>query len=379
MKLSVKCGMIGLLTVLAVSLTGCSPKVIQQPSIANPKANSTGDTGSGKVTMLNNTPAATLPILKHGDVSYVSGNRIAELLQFNTKWDANRVTYQIGDFDATFELKANSRDALVDEDTISLAQAPILHQSMIYIPVSALAQLFSDYTSFEISENEVKVHPSSEITVGSIDGPEEPNTGGEEDFLDDPNDPFKGEEPAAEEGQVEDRQDVAETWVPIFNGGRNRFGIVHNMATKAEWDVQSIPAANLKNINLNQLISKAKKYMGVKYLFGAPPYPQSSKFDCSTFTRYIYGRYGIQLARTARAQSSKGKPVSRNQLRKGDLMFFYVPGRFRTNKTVGHVGIYMGNSRIIHSSPEPKNGVQITNINKAYWKKTFLRARRLAD
>ena len=41
-----------------------------------------------------------------------------------------------------------------------------------------------------------------------------------------------------------------------------------------------------------------------------------------------------------------GTFVSRKSLRKGDLMFFYVPGRFKTNKTVGHVGIYIGNYQI---------------------------------
>ncbi len=59
-------------------------------------------------------------------------------------------------------------------------------------------------------------------------------------------------------------------------------------------------------------------------------------------------------------------------------MFFYVPGRFKTNKTVGHVGIYIGNMQMLNASPKPKNGVQITNINKPYWKTTFLRAKRIA-
>jgi hypothetical protein len=54
-----------------------------------------------------------------------------------------------------------------------------------------------------------------------------------------------------------------------------------------------------------------------------------------------------------------------------------VPGRFKTDKIVGHVGIYMGNNQMIHASPKPKDGVQITNINQPYWKKTFLSAKRL--
>src|SRR5690606_7597956 len=124
----------------------------------------------------------------------------------------------------------------------------------------------------------------------------------------------------------------------------------------------------LKNINMNAMLRTAKRYLGVKYKFGAKPYPQSKRFDCSTFTQYVYGKYGVSLPRTARAQTRKGTAVSRKNLRKGDLMYFYVPGRFKKQKTIGHVGIYIGNQKMIHASPQPKNGVQITNINKPYWK-----------
>jgi len=58
-------------------------------------------------------------------------------------------------------------------------------------------------------------------------------------------------------------------------------------------------------------------------------------------------------------------------------MYFYVPGRFKSNKKVGHVGIYMGGGKMIHSSPLPKDGVQITNIDKAYWKRTYLYSKRI--
>ncbi|MNF16046.1 Murein DD-endopeptidase MepH precursor [compost metagenome] len=71
--------------------------------------------------------------------------------------------------------------------------------------------------------------------------------------------------------------------------------------------------------------------------------------------------------------------MSRSSLRVGDLLYFYVPGRFQTNKTVGHVGIYIGNRNMINSSPAPKDGVQIISIDKAYWKRTFLFAKRIAQ
>jgi cell wall-associated NlpC family hydrolase len=149
------------------------------------------------------------------------------------------------------------------------------------------------------------------------------------------------------------------------------------MAPSPEVIRNAIPV--LKNVDTDKLVETANRYLGVKYLFGADPYPQSGKFDCSTFTQYVFGKYGISLPRTARAQARDGSSVSRKMLRKGDLMFYYVPGRFKSNKTIGHVGIYMGNNKMIHASPAPDNGVQISNINHEYWKKTFLQAKRFVD
>ena len=134
----------------------------------------------------------------------------------------------------------------------------------------------------------------------------------------------------------------------------------------------------LKNIDINAMIRKGKQYLGVKYLFGTGPYSKTGRFDCSTFTQYIFGKYNIKLPRVARQQATYGTLVSRKSLRKGDLVFFYVPGRFKTNKTVGHVGIYIGNMQMLNANTKPKNGVQITNMNKPYWKKTFLKAKRIA-
>jgi cell wall-associated NlpC family hydrolase len=165
------------------------------------------------------------------------------------------------------------------------------------------------------------------------------------DFADDPEDPAEN----------------TEVWIPM--------------------DEEEGPLAEpvLKNINMTRLISTARNYLGVRYKFGAKAYSSSyRRFDCSSYTRFIFAKYGVKLPRTARAQAKLGNTVSRKSLRKGDLMYFYVPGRFKSNRTVGHVGIYMGNNNMIHASPEPKNGVQITNINKAFWKKTFLKAKRVA-
>jgi cell wall-associated NlpC family hydrolase len=74
----------------------------------------------------------------------------------------------------------------------------------------------------------------------------------------------------------------------------------------------------------------------------------------------------------------QGMAVSRQALKPGDLLFFYVPGRFRSNSIIGHVGLYIGGGQMIHATPSAPSGVKITSIDSSYWKQKFLSARRVA-
>ena len=66
--------------------------------------------------------------------------------------------------------------------------------------------------------------------------------------------------------------------------------------------------------------------------FSKTPY----KADCSAWTAYIYEKFGVVLPRVSWEQARAGEPLTFQQLRKGDLMFFGQNGR------VSHVGIFMG-------------------------------------
>jgi peptidoglycan DL-endopeptidase CwlO len=90
--------------------------------------------------------------------------------------------------------------------------------------------------------------------------------------------------------------------------------------------------------------------MGVPYVWGAVG---PNAFDCSGLVQWAYKQLGIRLPRTAAAQSQVGTPVSRNDLRPGDLVFFYSP--------VSHVGIYVGNNKILNAS-ESGQPVKISNM-----------------
>lgn len=121
--------------------------------------------------------------------------------------------------------------------------------------------------------------------------------------------------------------------------------------------------------NTTKLISTAKSNIGVPYIYGGM---SRRGFDCSGFVKYTYTKNGVTLPRTASSMYSKlHKKVKKNQLKKGDLVFFNTSGR-----GVSHVGIYIGSNKFIHSMTGI--GVTITNINdRWYWGNKYIGAKRV--
>ena len=67
-----------------------------------------------------------------------------------------------------------------------------------------------------------------------------------------------------------------------------------------------------------------------------------SSFDCSGLVQYAYAAGGVYLPHSSRMQSRIGLPIGLWDMQPGDLLFFYSP--------VGHVGMYIGNGLMVHSS-----------------------------
>jgi len=110
-----------------------------------------------------------------------------------------------------------------------------------------------------------------------------------------------------------------------------------------------------------KITSLAKKKLGRRYVWGATG--AKNTFDCSGFTSYVYKKNGINIPRTSINQSKFGKFVSRNNLKKGDLIFFDTSKNRKGY--VNHVGIYLGNGKFIHASSAKKK-VVVSNLSKFY-------------
>ena len=117
------------------------------------------------------------------------------------------------------------------------------------------------------------------------------------------------------------------------------------------------------------VVQAAYRNLGARYVYGAS---RPGAFDCSGFTMYVMRQFGVSLPHSSSAQSRMGRSVSRSNLQAGDLVFFSRG----TRGVVGHVGIYIGNGRMIHAST-PSTGVVVSSINERYFAARYLGARRV--
>ena len=99
-------------------------------------------------------------------------------------------------------------------------------------------------------------------------------------------------------------------------------------------------------------LSHALSKVGAPYRYGASG-PHA--FDCSGLVSWAFRQAGVSLPRTSRAMSKVGKPVSKSDLRPGDLVFFYKP--------VQHVAIYVGGGKVVHASSK-KSPVKVSDMGR---------------
>lgn len=121
----------------------------------------------------------------------------------------------------------------------------------------------------------------------------------------------------------------------------------------------------------DRVIANARALIGkVSYSYGVNR--PTSVMDCSAFTKYVFGQEGVSLKWGTRYQKDAGTAVSKSNLKKGDLVFFW------TSKagTINHVGIYIGNGQFIHNSPS-FDGVGISSLESGYWANHYISARRV--
>ena len=126
--------------------------------------------------------------------------------------------------------------------------------------------------------------------------------------------------------------------------------------------IMEIPVVSAKT---ETVIDLGCSLMGYPYVWGSQRYLwgngvlngafKSGEFDCSAFVQYVYYvAIGVVLDVTTRTQVKNGIAVERDDIRRGDLLFFTNSSRVNKMGTerIGHVGIYFGNNYIMHTASD---------------------------
>jgi len=121
--------------------------------------------------------------------------------------------------------------------------------------------------------------------------------------------------------------------------------------------------------NVKLLKTKAFGFLGTRYRFGGTT---RNGLDCSAFVQKVFNEMEVSLPRTAREQFERGEIVAHGDMQKGDLVFFRTYASFPS-----HVGIYLGDNKMIHASSRDRR-VVISSVDTPYYRARFLGAKRIA-
>ncbi|MCR8642758.1 C40 family peptidase [Paenibacillus sp. N1-5-1-14] len=164
-------------------------------------------------------------------------------------------------------------------------------------------------------------------------------------------------------------------WKKLFMGVSLTVALLSATTMITTAPVQAAAASSKKTASqkADAIIKDAKALASkVQYKYGKND-PKRFIFDCSSFTKYLYQKQGVNLKWGSALQSKQGTPIKNaKNLKKGDLVHFSVgtPGK------IAHVGIYIGDGKFIHNLNE-KSDVVISDMSKGYWKNKFITGTRV--
>ena len=121
------------------------------------------------------------------------------------------------------------------------------------------------------------------------------------------------------------------------------------------------------------VIAKARTYTGTPYKWGGTT---NNGMDCSGLLMNSFKAVKYDIPRTTAEQKKVGSRVGKNEIKKGDLLFFATSKKKRKITHVGLVTETQGKKvTFIHASTS--KGVTESSLDNSYWKKRFKQARRI--
>ena len=165
-------------------------------------------------------------------------------------------------------------------------------------------------------------------------------------------------------GTVLELTGVQDGWYKVVHGGTSGYVSSDYITLTSETPAATVAASSVGE----EIAAYAQNFLGTPYVYGGS---STSGFDCSGFTKYVYGQFGYTLNRTATDQLSNGVSVRKDELQPGDLVFFNDPSR-NAGKACSHAGIYTGDGQFIHSSSSRSGGVIVSSLTSGYYNTYFV-------
>ena len=185
---------------------------------------------------------------------------------------------------------------------------------------------------------------------------------------------------------------VKKKWAEVMlPDGRKGWTPATDLKPFAEW-------AGKQKLTAENIVNTAMQFEGTPYLWGGA---SSKGLDCSGLVRLTFMMNGHLLPRNASQQVNHGREIimecdhsitpdsdklyqemltRTKHLQPGDLVFFGSPETFWSKEKITHVGIYIGNGRIIHASHKVRVNSLIPG-QKDYYENShrLLKARRFIN
>lgn len=138
-----------------------------------------------------------------------------------------------------------------------------------------------------------------------------------------------------------------------------------NLAKEYFSQIMGVALSATSNLKLYEFVYD---WIGTPYRLGGGT---KKGIDCSGFAFELYNKvFSTLLGSNSRSIYSMVNPISKDELKEGDLVFFKIGSR-----NITHMGVYMGNNKFVHASSS--KGVMISDLDEAYWKRYYFKGGRL--
>lgn len=166
-----------------------------------------------------------------------------------------------------------------------------------------------------------------------------------------------------------------QTRLPILGEEANRMEVLLPDGGSGYLARRDIKKTTELSFSGQAMIREAQWFLDLPYLWGGT---SSYGFDCSGFMFRLYQSQGLSIPRDAAEQALEGRPVCKEGLRPGDLLFFaYSTDHPHRPHQIHHVALFTGADRMIHS-PNSKSRIRSESFETGIYGAEYWGARRYA-